>query len=188
MFCPKAYFDKQLRIKQGEILWRYFSGSKIVSWNLILQAPPGRQSSSSVFYKTRTFRPGEEKDWSWAMAGKGLATLSATFSLLSSISSSEDLWLWWCGAGSSAPRSTTSKSWIWSSLSGWTSSSRCLPPDRTVEQTSLREGSSITWLFSWRWDSGGSSTCSCSHTLDWQAAEFGGSLRRTYSPACQFAP
>ena len=29
--CPKAHFDKQLRIKQGEILWRYFSGSKIVS-------------------------------------------------------------------------------------------------------------------------------------------------------------
>ena len=30
-FCPKVYFDKQLRIEQGEILWRYFSGSKIVS-------------------------------------------------------------------------------------------------------------------------------------------------------------
>ena len=27
----KVYFDKQLRIEQGEILWRYFSGSKIVS-------------------------------------------------------------------------------------------------------------------------------------------------------------
>ena len=30
-FCPKVYFDKQLRIEQGEILWRYFSEGKIVS-------------------------------------------------------------------------------------------------------------------------------------------------------------
>jgi len=48
-FVQKLYFDKQLRIEQGEILWRYFNGGKIVSWNLILL----------------TRHPGVEQCFSW---------------------------------------------------------------------------------------------------------------------------